>query len=334
MRTPGLTLISSPNTSPTLRLYASASVNCMVSGRGVTWGQTLAPRASASSCSWTTSRCFPLDRAKSGQVKGRPTRGCQVKTSGYSHCQPGCGQDHALAGLAHRHEQGLDLVHLGEPAGHGLAVDAPVGEREAGGQAGRPHPHGLVDELAHAFDLLGGGGPLVGGVTHDVEAQGGVTDVGGEVEGGAPTAHQVQVVGERLELPGDSGRERVGVHPLDVLERVHDHVVVLGSARGDGEPAVAGHHRGDPVVGRRLQLGVPEDLGVEVGVDVDEARGDDASGGVEFHGTVEPRADGLDHALRSRSRRPRDRAGRSRRRRSRHELPGQLPSIFSFDASG
>ena len=37
--------ISSPKTSPVLRLYGSASVNCMVSGRGVTCGQTWAPSA-------------------------------------------------------------------------------------------------------------------------------------------------------------------------------------------------------------------------------------------------------------------------------------------------
>ena len=66
MRTARLTFSSSPNTVPVLRLYASAIVNCMVSGRGVTWGQTSAPTARPCSCSATGSRCLPPGLANSG----------------------------------------------------------------------------------------------------------------------------------------------------------------------------------------------------------------------------------------------------------------------------
>ena len=69
---------------------------------------------------------------------------------------------------------------------------------------------------------------------------------------------------------------RVGdVHVLDVLERAGDQVAVLGPGGGDGEAAVAGHDRGDAVEARRGERRVPEHLGVVVGVDVDEAGGDD-----------------------------------------------------------
>ena len=201
------------------------------------------------------------------------------------------GEHHTLAGLPHRHEQRLHLVHLGETARYRLAVDAAVGEREAGREARRADPHRLVDQLAHALDLLRGGGALVGGIPHDVEPQGGVPDVGGEVERRPSTLHQVEVFGKRLEVPGDPGRERVGVHAFDVLERVHDHVVMLRAARGDRETAVAGHHGSDPVIGGRLELWVPEHLGVEVGVDVDEAGCDGAARSVEVDRSVESRPD-------------------------------------------
>jgi hypothetical protein len=69
---------------------------------------------------------------------------------------------------------------------------------------------------------------------------------------------------------------------------------MLGAARGDGEAAVARHHRGHPVVGGRLELGIPEDLGVEVGVDVDEARGHHAPRCIQLHRPVEVLTDGLD----------------------------------------
>ena len=45
-------------------------------GRGVTWGQTSAPRARPCSCSPTGSRCLPPGAANSGYVNGRRTRGC------------------------------------------------------------------------------------------------------------------------------------------------------------------------------------------------------------------------------------------------------------------
>ena len=44
----------------------TAPLNCMVSGRGVTWGQTSARLATPCSCSSTVSRCAPLGRANSG----------------------------------------------------------------------------------------------------------------------------------------------------------------------------------------------------------------------------------------------------------------------------
>ena len=111
----------------------------------------------------------------------------------------------------------------------------------------------------------------------------------------------VEVLRERLELPRDAGVERRRVHVLDLLQRVGDEAAILGPGGGDGEPAVAGDHRGDPVVARRRERRVPEHLGVEVGVDVDEPGGDDLPGGLDDGGVRvlgdEVLADADDHAI-------------------------------------
>ena len=110
-------------------------------------------------------------------------------------------------------------------------------------------------------------------------------------------ADQIQVLREGLEVPDDALGQRRGVHVLDVLERAHDHVVVLGAGRRDREAAVARHHGGDAVEARRLERRIPEDLRVVVGVDVDEAGRDGAARGVELALAAQLRPDLADHAV-------------------------------------
>src|SRR5690606_34029883 len=54
----------------------------------------------------------------------------------------------------------------------------------------------------------------------------------------------------------------------------------LGGREADA--AIAHHDRGDTVPARRRHFGVPRRLPVIMGVDVDEARGDDLAAGVDF----------------------------------------------------
>ena len=111
---------------------------------------------------------------------------------------------------------------------------------------------------------------LVPRVAHHEQPHRGVPDVRGVVEDGAVPLDRVEVLGERLEVPRDPGLERREAHVLDVLERAPDEAAVLRSARRDREPAVAGDDAGDAVPRRRRERGIPEDLRVVVGVDVDE----------------------------------------------------------------
>ena len=135
----------------------------------------------------------------------------------------------------------------------------------------------------------GGGDALVRRVAHHEQPQRGVTDVHVEVEHGAAARDGRQVLGERLEVPRDTRRQRLDVHVLDVLERASDRRVVLGSRRRDREAAVARDHRRHAVERRRRERGIPEHLRVVVGVDVDEPRRHDLARGVEL-----PRAVGVE----------------------------------------
>ena len=59
-------------------------------------------------------------------------------------------------------------------------------------------------------------------------------------------------------------------------------VLAAGAHRGKAHPAVAGDHRGDTVRRGRIQLGIPRDLAVVVGVNVDETGCHDPPGGVDL----------------------------------------------------
>ena len=64
------------------------------------------------------------------------------------------------------------------------------------------------------------------------------------------------------------------------------------------KPQLPGERSRDAVERRRAEVGIPERLGVEVGVDVDESGRDDAAVGVDRPaGRFVGRADGDDHAV-------------------------------------
>ena len=69
-----------------------------------------------------------------------------------------------------------------------------------------------------------------------------------------------------------------GLHPG---EHAHEELAVLGLAGGQGVAAVAHDHGGSAVPRRAREQAVPHDLGVVVGMDVDEAGGDDGAFGVD-----------------------------------------------------
>ena len=78
----------------------------------------------------------------------------------------------------------------------------------------------------HAGEFLGGGGPLVGILPHDVHPHGGVAHVTPVVERGAAALDGVEVLRKGLELvPGHAHGQRVEAHVLHVLQRAGQQAV-------------------------------------------------------------------------------------------------------------
>ena len=80
---------------------------------------------------------------------------------------------------------------------------------------------------------------------------------------------------------GDARRPALGRHALDPAEHLQQPADVVGLGRREGEPAVAGEHGGDAVPRRRRRGRLEVQLGVVVGVDVDEPGGDVEPVGVD-----------------------------------------------------
>ena len=93
-----------------------------------------------------------------------------------------------------------------------------------------------------------------------------------------PTRQELR---EGLERPVDAV-ECLGGHPLDLGEQPGEEGPVLEPGRCHRESAVSSEHGGHPVEAGRRGVGVPGDLGVVVGVGVDDARGYHLAGGVEL----------------------------------------------------
>jgi hypothetical protein len=145
-----------------------------------------------------------------------------------------------------------------------------------GGDAESPGADRLGGQAAHFGQIVRGRRFLPGAaLAHDKDPQGGVRQLGGDVDIQRALVEGVEVLREGLPVP----RQTLGHHHLgDVLDPFHQldqHLMLLGPAGGEADAAVAHDHRGDPVVGG---------LAVVVGVDVDESGGDQLAGRVDLLG--------------------------------------------------
>ena len=183
--------------------------------------------------------------------------------------------------VAHRRAQGEDLVTAGVARRHGLAVAVAVGRRQGGREAESAGLDRLVQQAHHLGELVGRGLVADGVGAHDVPAQGAVADHEPGVDA-ERAVEAVEVLGERLPLPVDALLEGGERHALDLGHHAAQVVGVVGMERREGEAAVAGHEGGHAVdVGRRGER-VPEELGVVVGVRVDEAGAHDEAARIEL----------------------------------------------------
>ena len=184
-----------------------------------------------------------------------------------------------LTGLGH---QDLELGQGGEPGGDGFVLAVQLGRSVGGGEAGRAGLHGLGHHGPHLLDLGLGGLALGTGFAHHRPAYGRVADVAGHVHP-EPPFPAGQEFGEGLEVPVDGGEGHRG-HPLDLGEHPGQVVPLVGPVGRHREAAVPGQHGGDPVIAGRGGVGLEGELGVVVGVGVDDPGGHMETVGVDHLG--------------------------------------------------
>ena len=127
-------------------------------------------------------------------------------------------------------------------------------------------------------------------VAHHIGAERGVRNLGADVDGPAHRVEHVEVLGERLPSPRHALGECGARNVLDAFEQTDEPFVTIRRNGSESHPAVAEQHRRDAVDRRRREVGVPGDLAVVVGVDVDPARRDDQARRVDLAATGTDRA--------------------------------------------
>ena len=151
-----------------------------------------------------------------------------------------------------------------------------------GGEADGARLEGVRQLAGHERQVVRCGLLLEGSFAHGPGPQGGVPDIGGEVDALVEAVDGVEILGERLEAPVDPFGQRHRVDVLGPLEVADHQGPCVGADRGQGEAAVAHHRRRHAVPARAAPRRVPEDLGIHVGVPVDEPRGDGMALGVDL----------------------------------------------------
>ena len=200
------------------------------------------------------------------------------------------GPGHELEGGAgvggHHVEQVAPLVVVGPAAGHQpvVAVEVHQRGRQAEGPGGQP----LVEHSGHLGPLGLGGGPLPRLGPHDPHPQGLVGEEGGHVERRRVGVVGGLVLGPGLPCPGDGRLEGVGGQVLDEAHQLDELVAVGLPQRGQPQPAVGQHHAGGAVRRHGVDVGIPPQRPVVVGVGFDESRCHQGAASVDLRLAVGP----------------------------------------------
>ena len=143
--------------------------------------------------------------------------------------------------------------------------------------------HAFLDDARHFGDVgLGRDRAGLFAVAEHIGAHRAVRNVARDVDGAGQLFERVHIFGEGFPVPRHAFGERCAGDVLDPFHQADQPFVAVGLGGGEADAAIAHHDGGDAVPARRRHFGVPRRLSVIMGVDVDEAGGDDLAGGVDF----------------------------------------------------
>jgi hypothetical protein len=163
-----------------------------------------------------------------------------------------------------------------------------MSERLGGRKADRAGIQRFADNPAHPRNFRLGGGPLHRVLAHHIQPHRRMSDQRAVVDRGAAFFQRVEILRKRFEWPvvAQTALQRRQAHPLDFFQRAHDQPAMLGMGWRHAKAAIAEHHRGDAMPRRNRQHPVPQNLGVVMSMDIDEARRHGQAAGVDRAGRV------------------------------------------------
>ena len=176
--------------------------------------------------------------------------------------------------------RGVQLIVVGQPAGHGLAVLPHVPLVPVGGEAQGARIHGVPHQALHLLHLAGGGFALHRLLAHDVLPHRDVAHQAAGVD--AESALQrVEILTVGVPAPGHSLLQREAGNRLYPHEALDQGVLTAVVHGRQGQAAVPHDDGSDAVLRLGGAVGIPEDLRIHVGVVVDESRRHYQAGGVD-----------------------------------------------------
>ena len=186
------------------------------------------------------------------------------------------------------------------------AVARTVEERARSRQTHRAGLDRFPHELLHLLDVgCRSRFALCAAFAHDVHPQRRMREVAADIHVELACRQEVEILRIGFPRPRESFREHRMRDVFDALHEPHQHVVLIGPARCEADPAVAHHDGGYPVSGRGPQTAFPRDLSIVVRMDVDEAGRHDLPACVQRLGCASRDfADGGDAAVIDRDIRP------------------------------
>ena len=193
--------------------------------------------------------------------------------------------DEALPALPEHLREVQDVLVRHGIGDHGGAVVVRLARARAHAldrEAAEPGVHALVQKTGHLGAFGRRGAPRLRGLEpHDVGHQGCRRHVVQAVDALRRALEGVEVLGDRLPVPLHAHLHGLEGDRFVARHGQHRTVAVVGLDGGEAEAAVAEHDGGDAVPPGAGAPGVPADLGVVVGVQVDESRRDDVAFGVD-----------------------------------------------------
>ena len=182
--------------------------------------------------------------------------------------------------------EGQELFLGSDVAGQPAPVLGTVLQVLVRRQAEGPRLHRIVQDLLHLVELgLGHRGPFPGRYhAQHVAPKRGEGHQTADVHAQALAVQAVHVFGEGLPVPAHALAHGLQGDGLDAVHHPHVQFTVFRPGWRETETALAHRQRSDPELAGQGSVGVPVELGVVVGVEVDRSWRYDAAAGVQFLG--------------------------------------------------